>query len=223
MPDNKKTARIAGVWWLLFILIGPISYLFVDGKLLVSDDTAATLGNIHSNMALFWAGTAAFLAGYVCFILLANALYRLFQTVDSRLARWMRGLVAAGTALVLIGKALEIAAANISNIEDAASLFSLRTSIEMMGELFWGLWLIPLVMLIFQSNLIPKAIGGALSLAAVYHLVAFGAFFIGGVDVSAHPVLVILGLGELVMVLWLLIKGVKEQSKTSVGSIESIP
>jgi len=26
MADIEKTARMAGLWWLLFILIGPVSY-----------------------------------------------------------------------------------------------------------------------------------------------------------------------------------------------------
>jgi hypothetical protein len=227
--DNKKTARMAGVWWLLFILIGPVSYLVVDGKLLAPGDPAATISNIDSNMALFWAGVAAFFAGYACFILLGKTLYKLFvdsaagnsnprrsnKPIESRLAMWMMALVITGTALVLTGKIAEIAAAYAGNVENAAYLFNLRANIEMVGELFWGLWLIPLVILIFKSNLIPKVISGAVLLAVAYHLAAFVIFFIGDADVSAHPALVALGtIGELSMVLWLLIKGVKAKEQT---------
>jgi len=207
--SNKKTARMAGLWWLLFCIIGPVSYMIVDGQLLVSGDAAATVANINSNPALFWGGTAAFLAGYACFILLAAALRKLFKPVDSVLTKWMTGLMIAGTALIVIGKIAEIAAPYAGNIEDAACLLNLRTNIEMAGELFWGLWLIPLVILIFKSNLIPKVIGVALLLAAVYHLAAFAGFFIAGRDISADPALVMFGLGEFVMVLWLLVRGVK--------------
>jgi len=210
MINYKKTARTAGVWWIMFILIAPFSYLYVDGKLLIPGDVAATLSSINSDMALFWSGFAAYLAGYACFILLAKALCGLFKTVDPKLTRWMIGLVIAGTALVLIGKVSEIAAA-YADMEDAAFLFNLRTYIEMAGELFWGLWLIPLVMLIFKSDLIPKAVGGALLGAVVYHLAVFGIFFVSGVNADSHPALLIIGLGELVMALWLLIKGVKRK------------
>ena len=211
--QNKKTARIAGLWWLLFCLIGPISYVVVDGKLLVPGDGAATIANIHANLALFWVGVVAFLAGYFCFILLAKSLCKLFNPVNSKLTKWMMGLVITGTALVLMGKAAEIIAANVSHTEDAIGLLNLRTNIEMAGELFWGLWLIPLVILIFKSNFIPKIVGGALLCATVYHLVAFGAFFITGTDVSTNPALVILGFGEFIMVFWLLIKGVKREQE----------
>ena len=216
MTNNKGTAsparvaRMAGLWWLLFIIIGPVSYLAVDGKLLVQDDTAKTLENIHSNTALFWIGAAAFFAGYACFILLAKSLCKLFKPVYSKLTKFMMGIVIAGTALVVTGKAAEIAAVNIKN---AACLFNLRTNIEMAGELFWGIWLVSLVILIFKSNLIPKAVGGAVALAAVYHLAVFCAFFITGTDISTNPVLTFLGLGEFAIALWLLIRGVRT-SKT---------
>lgn len=202
---NKRTARLAGAWWMLFIMIAPFSYLYVDEKLLISGNAAATQSNINSNIALFWAGTVAFLAGYSCFILLAKTLCKLFVSVDYRLTRWMTGFVITGTAIVLMGKISEIIAANAGSLEDAACLFKLRPYIEMAGELFWGLWLIPLAMLIFKSDYVPKTIGVALLVAASYHLAAFGIFFTKGADVSAHPVLAALGIGELAMALWLLV------------------
>lgn len=212
LKENKRTARAAGVWWILFIIIGSFSYLVVDEKLLVPGDAAATLGNIDSNTALFLAGIAVFLVGYACFILLARALCKLFKTVDFRLTRWMMGFVIAGTALVLIGKFAEIAAVKAGSMEDAASLFNLRVNLEMASELFWGLWLIPLVALIFKSNLIPKVIGALALIAVAYHLAVFVGFFIGATDVSAQPVFAALGMiGELAIVLWLLLKGVKAQ------------
>ena len=213
LKEYRKTARTAGVWWLLFIIIGPISYLFVDEKLLVPGDAAATVNNINSALALFWFGAAAFLAGYACFIMLGKSLCKLFKTVDPRLTKWMIGLVIVGTAVVLIGKAAEIAAANADNMDDAAGLLDLRLNMEMAGELFWGLWLVPLVMLIFKSVFIHRAIGGLLLLAAGYHLAVFSMFFIRGADVSTHPALAAAGLiGEIAMVLWLLVKGVKTQA-----------
>ena len=207
--ENQKTARIAGMWWLLFIVIGPISYLVVDGKLLVPDNPVATLSNISSNKTLFSAGVVAFLAGYTCFILLAKTLCKLFKQEDHKLKKWMLGLVIAGAGLVVFGKAAEITAAIAGDVERATYLFDLRTNLEMVGELFWGLWLVPLVILIFKSDLLPKLLGGVLVLAAAYHLTAFGAFIITGTDVSTNPVLTILGMGELVMSLWLVIKGVQ--------------
>lgn len=211
ISENKKNARYAGLWWLLFIVIGPISYLIVDGKLLIPDDPTATIGNINSHVALFWLGVAVFLAGYTCFIMLAKTLCKLFKPVDAKLTKWMMLLVIIGTSLVIIGKITEIMSTYVSNINDATFLLNLRINIEMICELFWGLWLIPLALLILKSNLIPKAIGWILFTTVAYHILAFVVFFISGTDISTDPVLVILGMGEIITTLWLLIKGVKTQ------------
>ena len=204
---------MAGVWWLLFIIIAPVSYFIIDGKLLVPGDEAATLSNIKADTALFLAGAAAFIAGYICFIMLVKTLRKLFRSADpglDNLTKWMTGFVITGTLLVLTGKVAEAAAVSMSNSTDTDGLLNLRTNIEMAGELFWGLWLVPLAILIFKSKLIPGIIGGAALLGVFYHLITFGVFFTTGTDVSAQPLLLIPGTtGELSIVLWLLIKGAK--------------
>ena len=204
--ENKKTARIAGIWWVLFIIAGAVSYMVIDSKLLAPDDTAAILDNIGANTALFLAGAAMFFAGYAFFIMLGKALYKLFKPFGSGLAKIMMGFLIAGTALVAAGKVAEIAAAVSGNIETTAFLFELRANIEMAGELFWGLWLVPLILLMLKSGFAPKIVGAAAVLAVVYHIAVFTAFFAGGFDVSGNPALSVLGLvGELAVVLWLLI------------------
>lgn len=208
--DNIWIGRTAGIWWLAFILITSISYMFVDGKLLIIGDTVATIRNINSNQILFWFGVAAFIIGYMCFIFLAKTFYKLFISIESKLTKWMIQFVISGTVLVIIGKVAEIIAAYIGSIKDATYLLSLRNNIEMVCELFWGLWLIPLILLIFKSNLIPKIIGGALILTVFYHLTSFVVFFTSGLDVSTNEVFIILGLGEFIMTLWLLIMGTKK-------------
>jgi hypothetical protein len=77
-------------------------------------------------------------------------------------------------------------------------------------EIFWGLWLLPFGLLVFRSGFLPRFIGVwliincfgyvALSVIALffyaYYSTAFG---------FLQPVL----FGELVIMLWLLIKGAK--------------
>jgi hypothetical protein len=80
------------------------------------------------------------------------------------------------------------------------------------AEIFWGLWLIPLAMLVYRSGFLPRFLGVWLTVNGIayvalslvgwllphYYPVAFN---------SAFPVL----LGELAFMLWLLIKGAKPQ------------
>jgi len=82
----------------------------------------------------------------------------------------------------------------------------------MAAVIFWGLWLLPLGLLIFKSGFIPKIIGILLLAACVGNLIDFGMFFFAPPEISevVLPVVYIVGmLGEFGLVLWLLIIGVK--------------
>ena len=76
--------------------------------------------------------------------------------------------------------------------------------------IFWGLWLLPLGLLILKSTLIPKAIGILLLGACAANLADFTIhFFVPITPEAVLNVCYIIGmLGEFGLVLWLLIKGV---------------
>ena len=74
----------------------------------------------------------------------------------------------------------------------------------LVAHIFFGLWLLPMGYLVFKSGFIPKIVGVLLVIAGVGYVVQSFAIFLG------YNVNIILftGLGELVFLLWLLIKGV---------------
>jgi hypothetical protein len=81
MRPLKKTARIAGLWYLMLAL-GPFYLLYVPSQTIVRNDAAATSALIISHEKLFRFGLLAETLGAVVFIGLALALYRLFEDVD---------------------------------------------------------------------------------------------------------------------------------------------
>jgi hypothetical protein len=209
MINKKKYARFAGLYWWLFGIFGILSYMVADAKLMVTGDTAATLDNMKSNMGLFCFGVVTFVIGYGIFIPLAGSLRKLFKTIDNNLTKIMMGIVIVGSAMVLVGKSLEIFALNV-NVEEATRFFELRASIEMAGELFWGLWLIPLVMLILKSDLIHKWVGWLLVVAAIVHLCWFVAYFFIPSFVPTVEMIAVIGMPcEFIPAGYLLIKGIK--------------
>ncbi len=209
LAQNKKYARFAGLFWFMFGIFGMLSYMVADAKLLVEGDTAATLGNMNSNMGLFIFGVVTFVIGYGIFIPLVCFLRKIFKPVNNTLTKIMMTLIIVGSAMVLVGKSLEFFALN-SSVEEANRLFNLRESIEMVGELFWGLWLIPLIMLIFKSDLIHKWVGWLLAVAAFVHLCWFVAFFIFPSLVPTIEMIATVGMPcEFIPAGYLLIKGVK--------------
>ena len=53
MTPNKKTARLAGLLFLLTMVFGLFAELFFRQKLFVANDAAATAVNILSNVSLY--------------------------------------------------------------------------------------------------------------------------------------------------------------------------
>jgi hypothetical protein len=74
----------------------------------------------------------------------------------------------------------------------------------LIAHIFFGLWLLPMGHLVFRSDFIPGIVGVLLVIAGAGYVVQSFASFLG------YNVNIILftGLGELVFLLWLLIKGV---------------
>jgi hypothetical protein len=215
---DRKTARIAGVWYLAFILLGAFAMMFVDEKLSVAGDAAATIESFRTNGVLFGFGLAAYIAGFVCFVLMVRALCRLFKPVDNRLTHLMMVLALAGTAIAFICKLAQTVAVAIPALEpqsDAAgTLLAFYTNGGMAAEIFYGLWLLPLGLLILKSDLIPKVIAVLLLVTCVCHLLDFATFFFApGVSRTIQPVLYAGEIGEFVLVLWLVIKGVKAREQ----------
>ena len=209
MLNNKKTARIASIWYLAFIILGAFSIMFVDDSLTVAGDGLATLENFRANMALFISGIIAYIAGYICFVFVVNNLGKLFKPTNNRLTLFMRLTVYAGVTLALVCKAAQIIAVTASD-EKFLSFYETGAAAAV---IFWGLWLLPLGLLILKSNLIPKAIGVLLLGACVTNLVDFAIHFIvPNTPEAVLNICYIIGmLGEFGLVLWLLIKGVKTE------------
>ena len=73
----KKTARFAGILYLLVILFGMFAELYVNLRLVVPGDPATTAIKIRSSELLFRAGFISGLIHHTCFLLLVMVLYRL--------------------------------------------------------------------------------------------------------------------------------------------------
>ena len=200
------------MWYLANIVILMFSYMFVDAQLLISGDGAQSLCNINANKPLFHIGCASFLLGYICITMSAIMLMKLFKPVDSRLARLIPILLMIGVLTAFIGKATELYAV----ATQSAQLIVLRDRIDMSAEISWGLWLLPIGLLIFKSRMMPKTIGISLMMACLSHFIAFAAFFFAP-DFFAHAETVIyaFGIGEFIFVAWLLVKGVLKEKQVS--------
>ncbi len=217
MTSPRTLARIAGALYLgtsvLFVFA-----VQVRGGIIKPGDAAATANNIRASATLFRVALVADLLSWVGFLLMAFALYHLFKHVNQLAAFATVILVAV---MVTVGylnglnqySALTIAtsAKYTTGFGQAASneLVLLFTNIQSNGldtqELFWGLWLFPLGYLVIKSSYLPKVLGVLLIIAGLSWTAEFFAIFLVP-DLPGFAS--ILGLGELIFAVWLLVKGV---------------
>ena len=125
MTSRKRTARIAGLWYLGFTL-GPFYLLYVPSQTVVHNDAASTAARVLSHETLYRWGMLAETLGAVIFIGLSLALYRLFEDVDRHRARQLVALVLVSSALGLV--AVVFSAAALLVFQGGAAFARLRRS-----------------------------------------------------------------------------------------------
>jgi len=156
------------------------------------------------------------------------ALYVLFKPVNKNYAFLMVSLVLIGGAITCINTLNQFAALLILNGADYLIAFETNQlqALTMLfldlfkygvliNQIFFGLWLFPLGYLVFKSDYFPKIIGKILGvlliIAGLGYLIDFSTFFLfPNFDVTITNFTF---WGELILLLWLLIKGVRIPEK----------
>lgn len=231
MTSTKKTARLAGVLYLVNGITGFFGIVYVPGKLIISGNAAATAGRILASEKLFRLGVASELICAVEFVFLLWVLYRLLGGVNKTHASLMVLLGLAFVPVMVVNTISEIEALALLHGADFLSAFgpSQRQDLAMLfldlhgygyvvGWIF-GLWLFPVGLLVYRSGFLPRILG-VLLIAACFGYLAdslvplllpnYG-------DVVGQIASIPLTLGEPAIILWLLIMGAKDQPLAAPG------
>ena len=226
MNSTKRTARIAGVLYVLLALTGVFSLIYVPTTLVVFGDATATAENIRSSELLFRSGIFSGLVSNVIFVFLVLALYRLLKETSHKQAMLMVTLVvisvATGFANTInqLGALIALSGADFLSVFekpelDAIAYLFIRLNswgIQII-QIFWGLWLFPFGLLVYKSGFIPKILGVLLMIAGFGYLLGSFMFqILPQYDDALSTFIMVLEMGELPIILWLLIVGVKAQS-----------
>jgi hypothetical protein len=191
MNSPKRLARIAGVLYLLVGIFGGFAEGFVDPKLYVPGNAAATAGNVVANSGLVRLGVVAHLLDGTCFVFVAMTLYILLEQVHKSVARAMLVLVALATGIICLNAVFQFEGLRVATDSSYAAalgsagsnaLVLLLLDIHHYGTLsaqvFFGLWLVPLGYLAYRSSLFPKWLGVLLIAGGVCYLVDLLAAFL---------------------------------------------
>jgi hypothetical protein len=224
LAENKKTARIAG-WWYLVLAIGAgYSWMYIT-KTFVPGSAASTVQNILTTETQYILSIIGSIVGQIGFIFLALALYRLLKNVNQTQARLMVTLVFISvsvmfvniifqtSALVFLSRSNYFIAFSTAQIAELTTMFLHLNIIGVyVVDIFWGLWLLPLAYLVYHSHFFPRIIAFVLVISALGYIVDSLSFLINqDVHLMLRNYLSIPeALGEVTMLLWLLIKGVKK-------------
>jgi hypothetical protein len=226
MTSTSRNARIAGFLYLLLAIVAPFRLIYIPSTLFVPGNASATANNIAAHEMLFRLGIVGDLFCGTIIIFVTLALYRLFKEVDQNLAVLMvilGGVMPAAidffivlndaAALILVRGADFLAVFDKPQRDALAMLFLRMHDQEILAaQIFWGLWLFPLAILVYRSRFLPRFLGvwlilngfGYLAISLTGLLLPHYEKAVGNI---AFPALT----GEVAFVLWLLIKGAKEQ------------
>ncbi len=223
MHPTDKAARVAGAIYLLGVITGPFSLMYVPNTMIVTGNAAATAANILAHETIFRLGILGDLLTGVLALAITFALYRLFMGVNQSLAAVMvilGGLVPAGIffgnslnwiAALMLAHGTDLAAFTNAQQDALAMLFMhLHSKGNVVNSIFWGLWLFPFGMLVMRSGFLPRVlgmwlIGGGFGYLAISFAGLFAPQYNETVFMISQPLL----LSELAITFWLLVIGAK--------------
>jgi hypothetical protein len=223
MNSTRNPGRFAGFLYVLASIPGAVSLIYIPNKLIVSGDAAATAHNIVASETLFRLGIACNVITQILFMWVAVALYDLFKGVNRRQAVLMVGLIAIPLPIVLMNEMNAIAALFLVHGADFLSVFSAaqQNALAMLflhvhgetfviAEIFWGLWLFPLGLLVYRSGFVPRVLGVLLVAKCFYFLaISLVSLLVPQYESIVHRWTTPLHFGELVFMFWLLIIGAR--------------
>lgn len=232
MNLNEKSARIAGLWYLLLAIFTAFGWQCVK-SVYVPGDAEVTVGNILASEGLYRIGLVSSLIGETCFLFLANALYKLFKYVDENLTNLLIIFIVACVPVTFLNVLIEFAPLLFSSNAEYLSGFG-SSQLHMLAMMFmdmseygtyisgvfFGLWLFPLGRLIFKSGsgFISRAPGILLIAGCFCYLInSFTAFLFPSYEgIISKGISMIATPAEISGILWLFLIRVKDRNPASI-------
>lgn len=216
----SRAALIAGIGLLIMVIAAPFAELYVFPKLVVAGNAVETAKNIIANQMLFTSAIFAYLVTFICDLVVAWALYIFLKPVNqnlSLLTAWFRLVYTVIALDALLNLVTILRLLNTSDtLIGSQVMLSINTfrSNWYFGLLFFGIHLVLLGYLVLRSNYIPKILGIVLVIAGLGYLLSnLKPFLFPHVNMDFAEYTFY---GELIFMLWLLIRGSRIQESNSI-------
>lgn len=228
MSSIKAKARFAGILYALMNIPAVFNLIYIPAAFIVPGDATATAHRITDGALTYRIGILGGLVSSILFLLVVWVFYDLLKDVDKKHAMVMVSFVSLAVAVAVVNLINQIAPLVLLSGADFLSVFTkpqldalalgflrLNSNGNLLAEAFWGLWLLPLGVLVRKSGFIPKILGTFLIAACFAYLaVSFTAIVS---PAHGHVVSLVtlpfMALGEGSFLIWLLVRGAKVQSE----------
>ncbi len=224
MTNPKKIARIAGFLYLIVVLSGIFSLMYVPTKIIVWENANSTFTNVIENETLFRLGLLGYMICYTTFLILPFVLYKLLKEVNKVFAILMVALATVSVPMALINIQNQFNVLSLISGENYLKVFT-KEQLEsqallyfnqydnghLITSVFFGLWLLPFGYLVFKSHFLPKVLGILLMIGCFSYLINFigNTLFPNYSSFGISSIIQIpASIGEIGICLWLLIVGI---------------
>lgn len=213
-----RTARTTGLLYLGVALTGVTGHLLVRSQLFDADDPAMTLAQLAGNESLARLGVALELGIVLTQALAGLWFYRLFRAVDSFAAGSLAAFSFVNATVILVSASFLATALDVATDAALAPAGGAAATAQLMyvvsdhlwlaGEIFFGLWLIPMGRLVHLSGWMPRPLGWILIVGGVAYVLGPFLAYLTDARVAADLVVVPATIGEFWMIGYLLVRGV---------------
>jgi Domain of unknown function (DUF4386) len=226
----RLTARMTGLFYLLYVVIAAVAG-FARRGLIVGGNASATATNIMAHQSLYQLGFACDFLSVACYVVVVVLFHQLLKPVNGSVSRLAACFGFMGCIIMAVGGVFQLAPLSVLGNASYSSAFSaeqLQAQAYLLLKLYNQAYSIALISfgffdlligyLIFKSTFLPRVLGVFMMLAGL----AFLPFLAPAFGARNLQRIVPLAIGEGLVILWLLVKGVnaerwKEQAAATVG------
>ena len=228
MEAFRKLVPMAALLYGLDAVIAPVSFALDPGKLIIGAGATEAAMRIAVAAPMIRLNMLTEAVYQTIEVFLAIQMYRLFTPVSGNLARQTFVLALIPIPIMFLNLLTEVGALSMALDPSNASAFTLAQRdafaglmIRLHGQgvaiasIFWGLWLLPLGLLIIRSGVVPKVLGLCELAGGLGWLLGSGAMLVmpglmsTGAISACERIASLLQVGELPFIVWLLIVGTR--------------
>jgi Domain of unknown function (DUF4386) len=217
----RLLARMAGLFFLVTILMGIFAQGFISERLIVYSDAAATARNILTHKGLFQLGFSIYLVEMACQVAMTALFYVLLRPVGRSVALLSTFLGLTGCVIKTFSRVFYIAplfllgggpALSAFSAEQLQSLALILLKVNDQGAgialVFFGFNTVLKGYLIFRSTFLPRWLG----VLGIVSSLGWLSWLYPPLGYRAFPIVALLGLlGSAATIFWLLVFSVNEE------------